>query len=822
MVVDTLSWVGKTLAGGRYRVTALLGEGGMGSVYRAHDAHLDAEVVIKVPKAGLLADREFAARFGREVRSLVRLAHAHIVRVLDVGEHEGLPFAVMQFLAGGSLRERTARLAPGGPAAAMPDLASWLPGVANALDYIHSQGYVHRDVKPDNILFDAAGHVCLGDFGIAKALAGSEGAGTMAFRTTAGLVIGTPQYMAPELVVGDAGSGAADQYALAVTAYEAVCGRLPFDGNTLPALAVQHATRPVPPPHEVAAAVPRTFSAVLLRGLHKEPAARFPDCRSLAQALLVSLQGPAAPHPATFKERSGPVPAIPVAPTPAPAVPATGPEFPCPSCGTVFRLPPQPEGKQLRCRHCGSNFKVPSTLPGVRADTDAVASAQAATAKPVPAAPPPLPPPPPRLQGYPCPSCGKVFAAPAHLRGKRVRCKKCQATFLLPPTLPPASPSASGGIPALDARSGMPEWLEEVKESSAGQRPPSIPELPAKTGKRRFSRRFWLGLVACTTGIALLTAAGLGLWAWLSSPIGDELKYMPADAQVIFAVRVDKLLASDAYKQFRQESRASEKEAGELEKHVEEAFGLPVSAIERIVFSAGSSGESVAVRTTREVSAADLLGLIKRRSLFKESKVEAHTLHESEDRDGSALCVVNKKLVLYGTSRGLRAALQRDKKPEFSEGLRAAMGQVDFSRTVALACDLKSPDFTRGLRSGGGDNDATKVLEQVQGLAVQVKVGSDIAAQYTLLCKDAVGADEVKKLLDATLLVLRKNKELSRDAGELLNVTLAVSGSKVTGAASFKAVTVSEALKNADLLSESFGRLGGFRTTPTPKKEYKK
>jgi serine/threonine protein kinase len=175
MVVDTLTRVGKTLAGGRYRVAALLGEGGMGSVFRAHDAHLNAEVVIKVPKPGLLADPNFAPRFGREVRSLVRLAHAHVVRILDVGEHEGLPFAVMQFLAGGSLRQRLEGSSGAGTAAALADLASWLPDVANALDYIHSQGYVHRDVKPDNILFDGIGHVCLGDFGIAKALAGAEG-----------------------------------------------------------------------------------------------------------------------------------------------------------------------------------------------------------------------------------------------------------------------------------------------------------------------------------------------------------------------------------------------------------------------------------------------------------------------------------------------------------------------------------------------------------------------------------------------------------------------------------------------------------------------
>jgi serine/threonine protein kinase len=329
MVVDTLSWVGKSLAGGRYRVAALLGEGGMGSVFRAHDANLNAEVVIKVPKPGLLADPNFAPRFGREVRSLVRLAHAHIVRILDVGEHQGLPFAVMQFLAGGSLRQRLESANGAGTAAALADLPSWLPDVADALDYIHSQGYVHRDVKPDNILFDAAGQVYLGDFGIAKALAGSEGAGATPFRTVAGLVIGTPQYMAPELAVGGAVSGAADQYALAVTAYEAVCGRLPFDGATEVTLAVQHATRPAPPPHEVTAGVPLALSAALLRGLCKEPAGRFPDCRSLAQALLVSLQASPRPFPATLKEASGAVQAVPAAP-PASAVPAVTVDNSCP------------------------------------------------------------------------------------------------------------------------------------------------------------------------------------------------------------------------------------------------------------------------------------------------------------------------------------------------------------------------------------------------------------------------------------------------------------------------------------------------------------
>src|SRR5215475_7871683 len=102
MAVDTASWLEQTLAR-RYRVTRLLGEGGMGRVYRAHDRHLDCDVVIKVPRRAMLEDAEFAARFTRENRSLVKLSHPHIVKIYDVGEHDGVPFAVLQFLAGGSL-----------------------------------------------------------------------------------------------------------------------------------------------------------------------------------------------------------------------------------------------------------------------------------------------------------------------------------------------------------------------------------------------------------------------------------------------------------------------------------------------------------------------------------------------------------------------------------------------------------------------------------------------------------------------------------------------------------------------------------------------
>src|SRR3954467_15743629 len=144
MTEDSAGWLGQELAGGRYWVVARLGEGGMGVVYKARDRNLDTDVVVKVPRRALLQDKLHARRFAREVRSLVRLAHPFIVKILDVGRHEGQPFAVMQYLAGGNRDDR--RRGPDGRPAPLPptSLRGWLENVAGALDFIHAQGHVPR------------------------------------------------------------------------------------------------------------------------------------------------------------------------------------------------------------------------------------------------------------------------------------------------------------------------------------------------------------------------------------------------------------------------------------------------------------------------------------------------------------------------------------------------------------------------------------------------------------------------------------------------------------------------------------------------------
>src|SRR5262245_25001840 len=287
MPTATTDWVGLTLDQ-RYKVVSLLGEGGMGYVLRARDGRLGCDVVLKVPRPEMLADAEFRKRFRDEVAALVRLAHPHIVRVTDYGQHEGTPFAVMPFLPGGSLDDRRPRDENKRPKPiAVKSLGEWLRPLADALDFIHSQGYIHRDIKPANILFDAHKHPFISDFGVAKAMAGNptERKGL----TGVGMVLGTPEYLAPEVILGQPFDGRIDQYALAITIYELLSGDVPFSGPTGPAVLVKQTTDNARPLHEVKNNASPALSAALGRAMAKNPAERFTTCGQFAGAVLAGL-----------------------------------------------------------------------------------------------------------------------------------------------------------------------------------------------------------------------------------------------------------------------------------------------------------------------------------------------------------------------------------------------------------------------------------------------------------------------------------------------------------------------------------------------------
>ncbi len=286
------SWLGLELSGGRYLVTETLGESGSGVVYRARDRQLGGDVAIEVPRRPSLVDGSSSARFVRAIRTLARRTHPHLVKIRDVGMSGDLPFAVAEYPPGGSLAYRR-RIGPDGlPAPMDPEsLADWLPDLAEALDFLHTQGYIHRDVRPANILFDARGQVFLGGLAMGEGLAESSEPAAGRTSSDAGPVTGPFGYLAPEQILGRPIDGRADQYALAVIVFEWLGGRRPFDGPIATAVLVRQATSEPPALREICPTIPEPVSAVIRRGLARDPESRFADCASFARAVLAAMRG---------------------------------------------------------------------------------------------------------------------------------------------------------------------------------------------------------------------------------------------------------------------------------------------------------------------------------------------------------------------------------------------------------------------------------------------------------------------------------------------------------------------------------------------------
>ncbi len=263
----------------RYRNPERIARGGMGEVYRAEDRDLARLVAIK-----LLADRfadndAIRGRFTREALAVARLSNApNTVTIFDVGDHEGRPYIVMEYLPGGSLADR---LEGDGPQSLGRSLA-WLGQAAAALDAAHAHGIVHRDVKPGNLLLDDDGRVKVADFGVASAA-------DLGSFTEAGTVVGTAGYLAPEQARGERATPASDLYALAVVAFELLTGKRPFERESSTAEAMAHVSAPIPPASESNPQLPPEVDDVLARGLAKDPQHRYGSASEFVQALREAL-----------------------------------------------------------------------------------------------------------------------------------------------------------------------------------------------------------------------------------------------------------------------------------------------------------------------------------------------------------------------------------------------------------------------------------------------------------------------------------------------------------------------------------------------------
>ncbi|HPH94443.1 MAG TPA: serine/threonine-protein kinase [Anaerolineaceae bacterium] len=288
---------------GPYRILQQLGQGGMATVYKAYHAALDRYVAIKVLHPAFTEDPNFQARFQREARLVARLEHPNIVPIYDFAEHEGRPYLVMKFIEGQTLKAvmEARPLAP-------RDILRIVEAVGAALSYAHSQGILHRDVKPSNVLMTSGGQIYLADFGLARIA--QSGSSTL----TSDMLVGTPQYISPEQALSKSDlDERTDIYSFGIMVYEMVVGQVPYNADTPFAVIHDHIYTPLPLPSQVNPQIPPAMERVLLKALAKEKNDRYSDVTAFVTAFSTVMTD-------ELERRESGAPTVSTAPTP-PALP---------------------------------------------------------------------------------------------------------------------------------------------------------------------------------------------------------------------------------------------------------------------------------------------------------------------------------------------------------------------------------------------------------------------------------------------------------------------------------------------------------------------
>jgi eukaryotic-like serine/threonine-protein kinase len=271
-----------TVIGARYEIIRLLGQGGMGAVYQAHDREVDRQVAIKVIRADLASNPEILRRFKQELILARQITHKNVIRIFDLGQADGIKFITMEYIDGENLQSILRRKKKLEPAEA----ANIIAQVCRALEAAHTEGVIHRDLKPQNIMLDKSGRAYVMDFGIARSMAASG-------LTQTGALIGTPDYMSPEQAKGLVLDARSDLFSVGIIFYEMLSGEVPFSADTTMAKLWKRTNEPARPLQQLDKTIPQALSDIVRKCLEIDPQKRFSSATELLQQI-ETWQGPAA------------------------------------------------------------------------------------------------------------------------------------------------------------------------------------------------------------------------------------------------------------------------------------------------------------------------------------------------------------------------------------------------------------------------------------------------------------------------------------------------------------------------------------------------
>jgi serine/threonine-protein kinase len=262
----------------RYKIEALLGQGGMSAVYKASDPNLKRVVAIKLIHSHLSSDPAFVTRFEGEAAAVANLRHPNIVQVYDFNNDGGVYYMVLEFIPGETLQDRLKRLDESDRKLSLEEVLKFSLNTSEAIGYAHQRGMIHRDIKPANLMLDVHGQAILMDFGIVKIIGGDS-------HTTTGAVVGTARYMSPEIIRGEVADHRTDIYSLGVTLYEMLSGRPPFEADSAMTLMMMHLNDPVPDLRSFRPDIPSAIVAILEKCLAKDRDERYGSAAELAADL---------------------------------------------------------------------------------------------------------------------------------------------------------------------------------------------------------------------------------------------------------------------------------------------------------------------------------------------------------------------------------------------------------------------------------------------------------------------------------------------------------------------------------------------------------